>query len=1294
MGPASGSWYAVTDMNVVGTQILLQTFTVPADSAGITVAYDLFVQVYGSMVNNFGGSLDFNLFPNQHARVDILTAGADPMDVGVGVVATLYGPAVDGNPVLPYQHYEFDLTGMLVPGETYQIRFAEVVNNWYQEMGVDNVSILATSDSSATVTITVTGVNDAPVANDDGYPTDEDTPIDIAVPGVLGNDTDLDSGATLTIDDYDVTGTLGAVSLNDDGSFSYDPTVGFDGLDDGETDFDSFTYTVTDGLATDTATVTFTVDGRNDAPVAVADADLAVKNAPRVVAAAGVLSNDTDVDVEALSVYSVNGDTGNVGVQITLASGALLTVNANGSFTYDPNHVFDFLGDTEEAIDTFAYIAWDGDAESNEVTVTITISGQNDPPVANDDLFTLTEDETLGGNVMADNGNGEDYDINTSDVLTVDSINGSPALVGTEFALASGALLRVNADGSLSYDPRAAHDKLDDTEQAIDSFTYTITDGIETVAATVTITVNGVNDAPVATDDVGTTDENTPLVVAAPGVLGNDTDVDIETLTVSVVDDTGVIGQVSWNADGSGTYSPNGQFEYLDDGESAIETFTYTVSDGTATDTATVTVTVTGVNDVPVVAGESYIITEDEILSFAAPGLLANDSDADSDDTMVVYTVNGSQLDVGVPLTLGSGASLQVNPDGSFTYDPTVAFAGMNPFEVASDGFTYTVSDGTAESALVAVDITINGLNDLPVAEDDPLYATDEDTPLSVAADGVLGNDYDPDTNDDITLLTVNGSYMDGGSEITLASGALVTQNYDGSLSYDPNGQFESLPEGGSTTDSYDYTITDLNLIAGMQVLIIRDSWLGPQCGDDLQADLEAAGFTVTVSPTTMVGYTGANPAPAGFDAVILVNDSITQLVEMPVAGQAALVAYVQNGGAFLTGAQATYAQSISHLALMNDLIPMVFNPAAPDVTATYQKIPTYARHAILRNVPDPFVVTHVSLVGTLRDYGVDPAQNLLTVTDLGGNEYPGVVARQFQAGRVVQFNHSENVPGGGTMPLCDVNLRKLYIDGVKWAAAEQLTTDTASVTITVNGVNDTPTDIGLTNASVEENSAIGTPVGNLSTVDPDTGDTFTYSILTGGVPFQVNGDRLEVGGAINFEATPSFDITIRTTDLNGAWYDEVFTIDIIDVNEAPVVDDQLFAIDENSPDGSVVGTVIASDVDAGDSLTYAITGGNTGNGFDIDPDRRADRERHGGARLRNEPGLQPDRPGHRHGCAYRYRDRDREPEQRERGPGRRRPGLRHRREQPERHGGWGGASLRRRRARDPDLRHHRRKHR
>ncbi len=197
------------------------------------------------------------------------------------------------------------------------------------------------------------------------------------------------------------------------------------------------------------------------------------------------------------------------------------------------------------------------------------------------------------------------------------------------------------------------------------------------------------NVAPTAVDDPRTLVENTSLTEPAPGVLGNDTDGNNDVLT-SVLDSGPMNGTLTLNADGSFTYTPGTDFEGTD-------SFTYHANDGSADSSpATVTITVTHANEAPVAVDDAYTTDEDTPLVVAAvPGVLGNDSDFESDPlTAVVDTAPAS-------------GTLTLDPDGSFTYTPNPDFNG-------TDSFTYHANDGSSDSNVATVALTIDVVNDAP----------------------------------------------------------------------------------------------------------------------------------------------------------------------------------------------------------------------------------------------------------------------------------------------------------------------------------------------------------------------------------------------------------------------------------------------------------------------------------------------------------------------------------------------------------------------------------------------------
>jgi len=395
----------------------------------------------------------------------------------------------------------------------------------------------------ATVTITVNFVNTPPVAEDDAYEIDMNTTLTVdAANGVLKNDSDHNHDPLTA---QLVTNVAhGSLALNADGSFTYQPETDFHGTD-------SFTYQASDGTDTsNTATVTITVNFVNTPPVAANDSYKMNMNTTLTAnAAGGVLKNDTDHDHDPLTAQLVTN--------VTHGS---LTLNADGSFTYQPET--DFYG-----MDTFTYRAHDGTDVSNTATVTINVKFVNTPPVAQDDAYSLDMNTTL----TVDAAGG---------VLKNDSDHNGDKLKAQLVSDVGHGSLTLNADGSFVYTPEADY-------FGTDSFTYRAYDGADvSSAATVTLTVNFVNTPPVAEDDAYTVNMNATLTVgAAGGVLANDSDHDHDTLTAQLVANV-AHGSLTLNADGSFVYTPAPGFHGTD-------TFTYQAFDGTdASNTAAVTIAI------------------------------------------------------------------------------------------------------------------------------------------------------------------------------------------------------------------------------------------------------------------------------------------------------------------------------------------------------------------------------------------------------------------------------------------------------------------------------------------------------------------------------------------------------------------------------------------------------------------------------------------------------------------------------------------------------------------------------
>jgi hypothetical protein len=337
------------------------------------------------------------------------------------------------------------------------------------------------------------------------------------------------------------------------------------------------------------ATVSLTVTAVNDAPVNTVPAALSV-NEDVSLLITGLAVADVDAgDGEIMVTLSVahgtlnmlDGVTGGLtGGQISgdntgavTLTGTLAAINA----TLAAANAVEYQGHLNfNGTDTLTVLSSDegftgiGGAQSDTDSVAITVHAVNDAPVAVDDETSTEEEEAL---IIAVLANDTDVDGDTLEV--------------SGFTQGAHGTVSANADGTLTYTPDADF-------HGTDSFEYEVSDGQLFDTGLVTITIDPVNDAPVAVDDSYSIDEDTVLSVAMPGVLGNDSDVDLDSLSAELLSDVSH-GTLSFNADGSFSYAPELDFNGTD-------SFTYRVSDGLLSDTGLVTITIdpAGDNGAPV----------------------------------------------------------------------------------------------------------------------------------------------------------------------------------------------------------------------------------------------------------------------------------------------------------------------------------------------------------------------------------------------------------------------------------------------------------------------------------------------------------------------------------------------------------------------------------------------------------------------------------------------------------------------------------------------------------------------
>jgi LPXTG-site transpeptidase (sortase) family protein len=211
-------------------------------------------------------------------------------------------------------------------------------------------------------------------------------------------------------------------------------------------------------------------------------------------------------------------------------------------------------------------------------------------------------------------------------------------------------------------------------------------------------------------------------------------------------------------------------------------------------------------------------------------------------------------------------------------------------------------------------------------------------------------------------------------------------------------------------------------------------------------------------------------------------------------------------------------------------------------------------------------------------------------------------------AGATSPLNPGESTTCTGTYTTTPADVTAGFVTNTASATADYglFTIPSNSASATIN-LNQAPTAIALNPSSVAENQPINTVVGTLSTTDPDALDTFTYTLVPGAgstdnASFNILGNSLRTSAVFDYETKNSYSIRVRSTDSGGLFFEQQFTITVTNVNEAPTINPQFFSVAENSPNGTIVGTVLATDPDTGDTLTFAITAGNTGSTFAINP--------------------------------------------------------------------------------------------
>jgi hypothetical protein len=1027
-----------------------------------------------------------------------------------------------------------------------------------------------------TLTLSVTPVNDPPVAVDDTGTTPEDTSLS---GNVLTNDSDPDTDDTLTVVGFSVNGnsfiagattTLpqGTITINADGSYVLVPATNYTGP------VPVITYVVADESgATTTATLTLNVTPVNDPPVAIDDNAATQQDTPL---SGNVINNDSDVDGDTIVVieFTVDGNTYPAGTPATIPGVGTVTVNPDGSYIFVP--VPGFSG----PVPPIDYGISDGNGGTDEGTLNIDVLPDGDPVVgANDDVATTPEDTTLTGNVVSN-------DISpTADPISVVNFtvagDATVYTAGQTANIAGVGTLTINLIGGYTFTPAPNY------FGPVPLVTYTATNGTVSDTATLTITVTPVNDLPVAVNDTGTTPEDTAL---AGNVLSNDTDVE-GVLTVTQFSVNGItatagqtgtipnVGQITVNANGTYTFVPAANFN------GPVPVVTYTLVDGSgATATATLTISVTPVNDTPAAVNDTYTTLEDTTLN---GNVLTNDTDVEGATLAVTrFEVGSTTYTAGQTATIAGVGALSINPTGGYSFVPALNYNGPVPV------VTYTVSDG-ATTATATLTITVTPVNDAPVANDDTNILP-EDTTLTVpAGSGLLSNDVDVE-NASLTVdgFQVGGIFFGAGTTATIPNVGQLTIYADGSYTFTPAANFNGavppvtyrVSDGSGGTDTAVLTITvtpvndapadgnETNTVVEDMTLTVADG--AP--GDLLNNATDIDGIdTLTITGYSILGVNGGNPIAVGAATLIPGIGTIT----------------IDANGSYTFAPAADYTGSVPVITYTVSDNAGGTDTSTLTLTIAPVNDPPIAVNDIVSTPEDTSLTGNV--LGNDVDVDGDTLRvDLYQVAGLGGF-LPGAPAVISNVGTL-----TINADGSYIfVPVANYNgpvpvatYRIVDASGIQ---------ATADLIITVTPVNDPPVDGNETN-TVTEDTTLTVPVASgllANATDIDGGPLsitgYTVAGITGtiGSPVaiaSVGTITINANGSYSFVPATNYSgtipvITYTVSDGAGGSDTSTLTLTMVPVNDPPV-------------DGDETNTVIEDT-----ALTVPVAGGLLVNASDID---------------------------------------------------------------------------------------------
>jgi large repetitive protein len=1027
----------------------------------------------------------------------------------------------------------------------------------------------AGSCDPATITFTVTNVNDAPVANDDNGGTLAEDGANGTV-NILANDTDGDGNPTaptngtgqFTVDLNTSVAGIQTTFTNATGVWTYNTATGVVTFDPAN-DYNgtaSITYSLCDPTSLcDPATITFVVTPVNDAPVANDDngGTLVEDGANGTV---NILTNDTDVDgnptapTNGAGQFTVDLDPSTAGIQTTFTnSTGVWTYNtATGVVTFDPAN--DYFGTA-----TITYSLCDPAGSCDPANVTFTVTNVNDAPVANDDNGgTLVEDGANGTVSILTNDTDPDGNptapTNGAGQFTVD-LNTSLAGIQTTFTNATGVWTYNPATGVVTFDPANNYN-------GTASITYSLCDPAGLCdPATITFVVTAVNDTPVANDDNGgtLTEDGANGTV---NIIANDTDGDgnptaptngTGQFTVDLDPSTAGIQTTFTNATGAWTYNTATGIVTFDPANDYFGTasITYSLCDPTSLcDPATITFIVTPVNDAPVANDDNGgTLTEDG--ANGTINIIANDTDADGNPTAPTNGAGQFAVDLD-PSTAGIQTTL-TNATGVWTYNPATGVVTFDPANNynGTASITYSLCDPTSLCDPATITFTVTPVDDTPVANDDNGGTLTEDGANGTV--NIIANDTDGDGNPSAPTngtgqFTVDLDPSTAGTQTTFtnATGVWTYNATTGIVTFDPANNYNgtasitySLCDPTSLCDPATITfivtpVNDAPVVDNETHTIAEDT---PATGDLTNAgDSDPDGTALTANTTPVSG-------PSHGSIVINPDGTYTYTPTANYSGSDMIVVSICDAGTPLPA------------ICVNDTIFVTITPVNDPPVVDDENIST--------NEDTP-------VSGDLTDAGdLDVDGNLIVNTTPIDGPSNGTIT--INADGTYTYTPNANFNGADTIvvQICD--------DGTPLPAI--CVNDT--IFVTVNAVNDPPV-VDNENISTSEDTPVSGDLTDAGDSDIDGNLVVTVTPIdgpsNGAIIINANGTYTYTPNA-NFNGADTIVVQICDdgTPLPAICVNDTIFVTVAPVNDPPVVDDENVSTSEDTP--------VSGDLtDAGDS--------------------------------------------------------------------------------------------------------------